>query len=210
MGEVSPGAFIPVAEETGLIVPIGEWVFAQVCRQLRDWGSLPVPGRISVNVSARQFRQPELIDVIQRTVWESGVSPAALGIEITESALMDDPEAAAATLVRLKEMGLTISIDDFGTGYSSLAYLKRFPIDSLKIDRAFVRDIATDPDDAAIVTAIITMAQSLKLDVIAEGVETEEQLNFLRNRGCDAAQGYYFSRPVSAELVVPWLYRKAA
>jgi len=206
MGEVSPGAFIPVAEETGLIVPIGEWVFAQVCRQLRDWGGLPSPGRISVNVSARQFRQPELIDVIQRTVRETGVNPTALGIEITESALMDDPEAAAATLLRLKEMGLTISIDDFGTGYSSLSYLKRFPIDSLKIDRGFVRDIATDPDDAAIVTAIITMAQSLKIDVIAEGVETEEQLNFLRNRGCDAAQGYYFSRPVPAEQVRQWLF----
>ena len=119
---------------------------------------------------------------------------------------MDDPEAAAATLLRLKEMGLIISIDDFGTGYSSLSYLKRFPIDSLKIDRAFVRDIATDPDDAAIVTAIITMAQSLKLDVIAEGVETEEQLNFLRNRGCHAAQGYYFSRPVPAERVREWLF----
>jgi len=206
MGEVSPGAFIPVAEETGLIVPIGEWVFAQVCRQLRDWGGLSSPGRISVNVSARQFRQPALIDVIQRTVRETGVNPTALGIEITESALMDDPEAAAATLLRLKEMGLTISIDDFGTGYSSLSYLKRFPIDSLKIDRSFVRDIATDPDDAAIVTAIITMAQSLKIDVIAEGVETEEQLNFLRNRGCDAAQGYYFSRPVPAEQVRQWLF----
>ena len=210
MGEVSPGAFIPVAEETGLIVPIGEWVFARVCRQLHEWGGLPSPGRISVNVSARQFRQPGLIEMIERTVSGAGVNPATLGIEITESALMDDPEAAAATLLRLKEMGLTISIDDFGTGYSSLSYLKRFPIDSLKIDRAFVRDIATDPDDAAIVTAIITMAQSLKIDVIAEGVETEEQLRFLEARGCPAFQGFYFSHPLPADEVAAYLERGGA
>jgi diguanylate cyclase (GGDEF)-like protein/PAS domain S-box-containing protein len=203
MGEVSPGSFIPVAEETGLIVPIGEWVFREVCRQLREWGGASV--RVSVNVSARQFRQPDLVDVIARSLKEAGLRPQALTVEITESALIDDPETAAATLGRLKDMGLTISLDDFGTGYSSLSYLKRFPIDCLKIDRAFVRDIATDPDDAAIVTAIITMAQSLKLEVVAEGVETQQQVDFLRARGCYAAQGYFFSKPLPADLAQEWL-----
>jgi predicted signal transduction protein with EAL and GGDEF domain len=203
MGEVSPGSFIPVAEETGLIVPIGEWVFREVCRQLREWGGAAV--RVSVNVSARQFRQPELVDFIARCLRESGLRPEALAVEITESALIDDPENAAATLGRIKDMGLTISLDDFGTGYSSLSYLKRFPINCLKIDRAFVRDIATDPDDAAIVTAIITMAQSLKLEVVAEGVETQQQVDFLRARGCLAAQGYFFSKPLPADLAQEWL-----
>jgi diguanylate cyclase (GGDEF)-like protein/PAS domain S-box-containing protein len=201
LGEVSPGSFVPVAEETGLIVPIGAWVFRSVCEQLRRWGGLRSPARISVNLSARQFRQPDLVDAIRSAVTEAGVSAAMLGVEVTESALIDDPEKASVTLSRLKDMGLAISIDDFGTGYSSLSYLKRFPIDCLKIDRTFVRDIATDPDDAAIVTAIITMAQSLKLDVVAEGVENQEQLDFLRARGCAAAQGFFFSRPLPAEAV---------
>jgi diguanylate cyclase (GGDEF)-like protein/PAS domain S-box-containing protein len=208
MGEVSPGSFIPVAEETGLIVPIGEWVFGEVCRQLREWNGSAV--RVSVNVSARQFRQPELVDFIGRSLQEARLQPDALAVEITESALIDDPENAAATLSKLKDMGLTISLDDFGTGYSSLSYLKRFPIDSLKIDRAFVRDIVTDPDDAAIVTAIITMAQSLKLDVVAEGVETQQQVDFLRARGCHAAQGYFFSKPLPADQAGTWLVRRLA
>jgi diguanylate cyclase (GGDEF)-like protein/PAS domain S-box-containing protein len=208
LGEVSPGSFIPVAEETGLIVPIGGWVLQRVCRQLHDWGGR-IGGRASINVSARQFRQPELVEAIRRSVSEAGIRPELLGIELTESALIDDPEKAAVTLGLLKDMGLTVSIDDFGTGYSSLSYLKRFPIDCLKIDRTFVRDIATDPDDAAIVTAIITMAQSLKLDVVAEGVETQEQVDFLRARGCAAAQGYYFSRPLPADRLEEWLSERA-
>ena len=209
MGEVSPGSFIPVAEETGLIVSIGEWVLRQVCGQLPAWGgTLAGRGRVSINISARQFRQPELVDAIRRAVTEAGIAPHYLGVEITESALVDDPESAAMTLARLKDMGLSISIDDFGTGYSSLSYLKRFPIDCLKIDRTFVRDIATDPDDAAIVTAVIQMAKSLKLDVIAEGVETEDQLSFLRERGCEAAQGYFFARPLPPEQVASWLVRQ--
>jgi EAL domain-containing protein (putative c-di-GMP-specific phosphodiesterase class I) len=208
MGEVSPGSFIPVAEETGLIVPIGEWVFGEVCRQLREWDGAAV--RVSVNVSARQFRQPELVELIRRSLNDARLQPDALAVELTESALIDDPENAAATLGKLKDMGLTISLDDFGTGYSSLSYLKRFPIDSLKIDRAFVRDIVTDPDDAAIVTAIITMAQSLKLDVVAEGVETQQQVDFLRARGCHAAQGYFFSKPLPPEQAGEWLVRRLA
>jgi diguanylate cyclase (GGDEF)-like protein/PAS domain S-box-containing protein len=209
MGEVPPGSFIPVAEETGLIVNIGEWVLREVCQQLRAWGgALAGQGHVSVNISARQFRQPELVHTIRRAVAEAGIVPSHLGVEITESALMDDPQAAATTLARLKDMGLTISIDDFGTGYSSLSYLKRFPIDCLKIDRTFVRDIATDPDDAAIVTAVIQMAKSLKLHVIAEGVETEDQLNFLRERGCEGAQGYYFAKPLPAEQVASWLAKQ--
>ena len=203
MGEVSPGSFIPVAEETGLIVPIGEWVFREVCRQLGEWGG--ACARVSVNVSARQFRQPDLVDMIARCLKEAGLRPETLAVELTESALIEDPENAAATLSRLKDMGLTISLDDFGTGYSSLSYLKRFPIDCLKIDRTFVRDIVTDPDDAAIVTAIITMAQSLKLEVVAEGVESQQQVDFLRARGCLAAQGYFFSKPLPAELAQEWL-----
>jgi EAL domain-containing protein (putative c-di-GMP-specific phosphodiesterase class I) len=198
-----------VAEETGLIVHIGEWVFRQVCDQLRKWGgAVAGKGRVSVNVSARQFRQPELVDAIRRIVTEAGIVPSTLGVEITESALVDDPGNAATTLTRLKDMGLTISIDDFGTGYSSLSYLKRFPIDYLKIDRTFVRDIATDPDDAAIVTAVIQMAKSLKLGVIAEGVESEDQLNFLRERGCETAQGFYFAKPLPPEQAARWLARR--
>jgi EAL domain-containing protein (putative c-di-GMP-specific phosphodiesterase class I) len=189
-------------------VPIGEWVFGEVCRQLREWNGSAV--RVSVNVSARQFRQPELVDFIGRSLQDARLQPDALAVEITESALIDDPENAAATLSKLKDMGLTISLDDFGTGYSSLSYLKRFPIDSLKIDRAFVRDIVTDPDDAAIVTAIITMAQSLKLDVVAEGVETQQQVDFLRARGCHAAQGYFFSKPLPADQAGAWLVRRLA
>jgi EAL domain-containing protein (putative c-di-GMP-specific phosphodiesterase class I) len=184
-------------------------VLRQVCQQLRAWGgTLAGRGRISINISARQFRQPELVDVIRRVVTEAGIAPHTLGVEITESALVDDPESAALTLARLKDMGLSISIDDFGTGYSSLSYLKRFPIDCLKIDRTFVRDIATDPDDAAIVTAVIQMARSLKLDVIAEGVESEDQLSFLRERGCEAAQGYYFAKPLPPEQAAGWLLKQ--
>lgn len=200
LGLVSPGSFIPVAEETGLIVPIGQWVFEEACRQVREWGAaFPDGARLSVNVSGRQFRSRDLIDMIRRTVRDCGIAPQRLAVELTESAVMDEPDNAARTLHRLKDMGLAIYIDDFGTGYSSLAYLKRFPIDGLKIDQTFVRDIAADPDDDAIVTAIITMAHSLKLTTTAEGVETTEQVEFLRARGCEAAQGYLFSVPLRGD-----------
>jgi diguanylate cyclase (GGDEF)-like protein/PAS domain S-box-containing protein len=198
-GLVSPAEFIPVLEETGLIIPVGEWVAREACRQMRVWqqAGAKVPP-VAINLSARQFQQKNLDADLRQVLTETGVDPALLQFEITESLLMKDPEAAAGTLRGLKKLGATIAVDDFGTGYSSLAYLKRFPLDELKIDRAFINDIVTDPDDAAITLAIISLAHSLNLKVVAEGVETEAQLNLLALHSCDEMQGYYFSRPVAA------------
>jgi diguanylate cyclase (GGDEF)-like protein/PAS domain S-box-containing protein len=198
---VFPADFIPIAEETGLIVPIGEWVLRTACLQIRQW---QVSGRfpnlkMAVNLSARQFKQQSIADMVSRVLAESDCSPQSLELEITESVIMENPESAAQTLRSLSEMGVHLSIDDFGTGYSSLSYLKRFPINSLKIDKSFVQDITTDADDAAIAKAVIALAHSLKLSVIAEGVETAEQLDFLRMQRCDQMQGYYLSRPLPLE-----------
>ncbi|GEM_PF-1239169 len=200
MGLVSPGDFIPLAEETGLIVPIGEWVIETACAQIRAWqdAGLPPIG-VAVNLSARQFREPNLPEVIAQALRLNDLPPRFLELELTESMLMHDPEQAAATLHRLKALGLRLALDDFGTGYSSLGYLKRFPIDSLKIDRSFVRDITSDPDDAAIARSVISLAHSMGLGVVAEGVETEGQLHYLRRHSCDELQGYYFSRPLPAD-----------
>jgi diguanylate cyclase (GGDEF)-like protein/PAS domain S-box-containing protein len=197
-GMVSPVEFIPVLEDAGLIVPVGEWVMREVCRQIQAWknSGLAVPP-VAVNLSARQFLQKDLEATVRFILRETGVDPSLIQFELTESLLMKEPEAAARTLRGLKESGVKISVDDFGTGYSSLAYLKRFPIDALKIDRAFVRDVTTNPEDAAITLAIIGLAHNLKLKVVAEGVETEGQLNFLSTHACDEMQGFYFSRPVS-------------
>jgi diguanylate cyclase (GGDEF)-like protein len=198
-GFVSPEKFIPIAEETGLIVPIGEWVLRQVCAQAKVWQTSNwLPMRVAVNLSARQFKHKQLIETITQVLQQTGLDPNLLELELTETSIMEDVEVTVATLHALKAMGIQISVDDFGTGYSSLNYLKRFPIDTLKIDRSFVQDITTDANDAAIATAIIAMAQSLKLKVIAEGVETEDQLNLLRKHGCHAMQGYLFSRPIPA------------
>ena len=195
-GLIGPDRFIPVAEETGLIVPIGEWVIRAALRERRHWLEQGLTcQRMVVNLSARQFAQKNLVAIIGRILHEMELSPEHLGVEITESLIMDRPEDAVRTLRALSEMGVQISIDDFGTGYSSLSYLKRFPLDKIKIDRSFINDIATDSDDAAIVTAIIAMSHSLGARVVAEGVETEAQLNFLRAHGCDEFQGYFFSRP---------------
>jgi len=200
LGLVSPLQFIPLAEETGLIVPLGEWVLHTACAQNRAWqGQGLTPMRVSVNLSGRQFQQQNLADRVARALDETGLAPSYLDLELTESILIHETETAISTLQQLDRMGTGILIDDFGTGYSSLSYLKRFPIGTLKIDRSFVRDIATDPNDAAIVTAITTMAHSLGMKVIAEGVETQDQLEFLRDRNCDAMQGYYLSRPIPAE-----------
>jgi len=199
-GLVSPADFIPILEDTGLIVPVGEWVLSEACRQLRAWvaaGQKLVP--IAVNLSARQLQSASLVENMRRIFNENGTDPALIELEITESALMHNTEEAVVLLKELKKTGLRISIDDFGTGYSSLAYLKRFPVDTLKIDRAFVRDVNVDQNDAAIARAIITMAHQLSLKVVAEGVETVEQLAFLVENGCDEAQGYLFSRPLPAE-----------
>ena len=199
---VSPDAFIPILEDTGLIIPVGEWVVATVCTQIARWrveGMTPRP--VAVNLSARQFRQKNLADVIGGHLTSSGVEPGLLELELTESCLMNDADAAVEALHQMKALGIRISIDDFGTGYSSLAYLRRFPLDTLKIDRAFIRNVTTDANDATIARVIINLARSLKLKVVAEGVETEEQLNFLRAEACDEIQGYYFSRPVLVDEI---------
>jgi len=200
MGMVSPGEFIPIAEASGLILPIGEFVLRTACRQTKVWEESGLSSlRIAVNISAHQFQKPNLVQTVAEILCETGLNPKRLELELTESAVMKNPESAIATLRELKAMGLQISIDDFGTGYSSLSYLKRFPLDILKIDQSFMRDATKDPNDAAIVKAIITLAHSLNLLVIAEGVETEEQLRFLRQLGCDEMQGFLFSRPLPAD-----------
>ena len=198
-GIISPAEFIPLAEELGLIVPIGEWALRAACEQMKAWQDSGLPKiSVAVNLSARQFRQKDLVEMIALVLQETGLEPAHLDIELTESMVMHNVESAVITLGKLRDMGIKLSIDDFGTGYSSLNYLKRFPINVLKIDQSFVRDIACDADDAAIARSIIALAHSLKLKVIAEGVETEAQLNYLALHHCDVIQGYYFSRPLSA------------
>jgi diguanylate cyclase (GGDEF)-like protein len=198
-GVIPPLEFIPIAERTGLIVPIGEWVLGVACLQNKIWqkAGLP-PVRMAVNLSARQFRQKNLVEVIRRSLARSSLDPALLELEITEGTAMDKADSSVRILNDLKSIGVKVSIDDFGTGYSSLSYLKRFPIDVLKIDRTFVKEIHTQPDSQAIVKAILAMAHSLRLSAIAEGVETHEELEFLKRNGCDAMQGYYFSPPVPA------------
>ncbi|HEU0283453.1 MAG TPA: EAL domain-containing protein, partial [Gallionella sp.] len=196
-GLVSPAKFIPVAEESGLIVPLGEWILNEACRQNMAWQKAGLPPiSIAVNLSAVQFRQQNLCQLINKTLKDTGLEPHYLELELTEGLVMSNTSSAIDTLNGFKEMGVHISIDDFGTGYSSLSYLKHFPIDYLKIDQSFIRDITANPDDAAITTAIINMAQGLNLRTIAEGVETADQLTFLRLHSCDVVQGYYFSKPV--------------
>jgi diguanylate cyclase (GGDEF)-like protein len=199
-GRVMPGEFIALAEETGLIEPLGRWVIEQVCTQLHSWCNegLPVP-TVSVNLSARQFRQEDLADFIRDTLRRHDVEPQLLEVELTESTVMHDVDAGIAVLRRLKGIGVKCSLDDFGTGHSSLSYLKRLPIDHLKIDQSFVRDITTDPDNAALCIAIIGLAHSLKLTVVAEGVETPGQMNYLRTHDCDELQGHLFGCAMPAE-----------
>jgi diguanylate cyclase (GGDEF)-like protein len=197
---ISPAQFIPIAEETGRIEPIGKWALREAALQAKRWLKSGIGGKpIAVNVSAQQFRRDSVAQYVETVLHETGIPPAMLEAELTESAVMTDPVKAIQALNQIRDLGVHISIDDFGTGYSSLAYLKRFPLNKLKIDTAFVRDIATDPEDAAIVLAIITLAHTLNLTVIAEGVETAEQMAFLIEHGCDEMQGNYFSRPVSAD-----------
>jgi diguanylate cyclase (GGDEF)-like protein/PAS domain S-box-containing protein len=200
LGLVMPVQFVSIAEESGLIVPIGQWVLREACRQVQAWldsGFQAVP--VAVNISALEFRHKDFLDHVALILKETGLAPHYLELELTESILMHDAESSVSVLQSLKAMGVQLAIDDFGTGYSSLSYLKRFPIDTLKIDQSFVRDIVTDVDDATIVAAVIGMGKHLKQRVVAEGVETHEQLAFLRTRQCDEGQGFHFSPPVSAE-----------
>ncbi|MFC5300925.1 EAL domain-containing protein [Azospira restricta] len=199
-GEVAPAEFIPVAEEAGLIAAIGEWVLRTACSQTRRWLDLGQTAlRVSVNLSPRQFHHADLVALVRQALADSGLPPAALELEITEGAVIDDIDNAVAVCRALKELGIKLSLDDFGTGYSSLSYISRFPFDKLKIDQSFIRDIVENPVNAAIATAAIVMARSLNLTVIAEGVETEAQARFLRARHCDAMQGYLYSRPLDAD-----------
>ena len=202
LGLVPPNEFVPILEDTGLIVPVGRWVLATACAQITRWRQAGIGSvQIAVNVSGRQFTDGDLVADVGTALEDSGVAPDMLELELTESSLMANTERTIASLQELKQLGVRISIDDFGTGYSSLAYLRRFPIDKLKIDVAFIRGITANADDAALAVAIIRMAHSLKLEVIAEGVETAEQLGFLSRHGCNQIQGYYFSRPLPKEEI---------
>jgi EAL domain-containing protein (putative c-di-GMP-specific phosphodiesterase class I) len=200
LGAVSPAEFIPIAESSGLITSIGEWVLRTATRQMRAWldaGMAPLT--LAVNVSAAQFKQHNLPELVAGILDEAGVAPDQLELELTESVASDDPVAAVAVMDRLHARGVRMSIDDFGTGYSSLSYLKRFKVYKLKIDKSFIGGVTDSAEDQAIVTAIISLAGSLGMRTIAEGVETEAQARFLRERGCDELQGYWFSRPLSAD-----------
>jgi EAL domain-containing protein (putative c-di-GMP-specific phosphodiesterase class I) len=197
LGGISPAEFIPIAEDNGQILQIGEWVLRTALAQLKAWRCSGFPGlTMAVNLSAIQFRQPQLPELISRMLAEFGLPPNALELELTEGVAVDDPHTAVATMDQLHALGVRMSMDDFGTGYSSLSQLKRFQIFKLKIDQSFVRDLGNDPNDRAIVSAIIRMAHALGMRTTAEGVETEDQLAFLRAQGCDEAQGYYFSPPL--------------
>jgi diguanylate cyclase (GGDEF)-like protein len=209
LGMIAPEDFIPLAEDCGLIVPIGEWVLLEACRQARAWQLAGLPQlRMAVNVTATQFRQGNLLDVIREALETAGLEPRHLELELTESAVMTNPEESTALLEKLSEMGVLVSVDDFGTGYSSMSYLRRFPIDKLKIDRMFVKDLMSCSDDASIVQAIISLAHSLRLKVVAEGVETAEQLRSLRAMGCDQYQGFHFSPPLPANEFADLLRRR--
>ena len=215
LGPVSPGVFIPVAESSGLIVAIGQWVLREVCRQIVAWKAAghAVP-RIAVNLSFLQFRRPDFLDTVKTIISEAGLDGSQLEFELTESIVMHDADQAISLLTQIRELGIELAIDDFGTGYSSLNRLKRMPIQTLKIDRCFINDVTRGSDDATIVSAIISMAHALNLKVVAEGVETEQQLAFLAAKRCDSAQGFLLSRPIApdrfAALMTEWNERPAA
>jgi polar amino acid transport system substrate-binding protein len=205
-GIILPSDFISLAEETGIIIPIGEWILRAACIQNKIWIDAGFNLEVSVNLSARQFQQPNLLQVITEILEETDFPPELLNLEVTESSIMKNADSAISMLTEIKKKGIKISIDDFGTGYSSLGYLKSLPIDTLKIDKSFVNDVTTNQDDAALVMAIITLAHNLRLKVIAEGVETEEQFRFLHLLRCDECQGYLFSKPVPSDDFKNLLY----
>jgi EAL domain-containing protein (putative c-di-GMP-specific phosphodiesterase class I) len=200
-GLVQPAEFVTIAEETGLIVPLGEWVLEEACRQVVAWDAQGIRLSVSVNVSGVQITQPDVVSRVAAVLDRTGVEPSRVALEMTESVLMRDAEETLSVLRALKDLGVRLHVDDFGTGYSSLSYLKRFPVDAVKVDRSFVDGLANDPEDIAIVGAIISLAHSLGIAVIAEGVETEAQLEALQAMGCELAQGFMFSRAVPAEEV---------
>jgi len=208
---IGPGEFIPVAEETGLIVDIGTWVMKEACRQTKEWqdkGYEPI--KMSVNVSAHQFRAKDLLDKVIANLSACGLEAKWLELEITESMLMNDIDAAIARMQKVRDLGCGLSIDDFGTGYSSLSYLGRFPITTLKIDRAFVRDVQENTNTAEIARAIIGLSRGLNLEVVAEGAELLEHVDFLRDNGCDSIQGFYYSKPLTALDFEKMLTKKTA
>jgi EAL domain-containing protein (putative c-di-GMP-specific phosphodiesterase class I) len=199
-GMVQPDEFIPALEDSGLILPVGEWVMREACAQIRRWQAMGVSAvPVAVNLSAKQFHRPDLDALVRRVLADEGVAPELIELEITESCLMSDPEEAVRLLLGLRAAGLMISVDDFGTGYSSLSYLTRLPLTALKVDHSFVRDAAVSREAASIVRAVIDMAHNLEFTVIAEGVETEDQVAFLRRYGCDVGQGFLFGRPMPAD-----------
>ena len=203
---IPPERFILLAEETGLIIPIGEWVLRTACRQFKRWQNEGLPSfRVSVNISARQIRHPDFVENVAKILVETRFDPHCLDIELTESTIMENPTESCEVLMRLKELGVGLSIDDFGTGYSSLSYLNNFPLDRIKIDRSFVKEITSHLDNAAIDTAIIAMSHSLGLRVIAEGVETETQLEMLRAKSCHEVQGFLFAHPLAADEIPNFL-----
>ena len=208
-GLVPPAEFIAVTEETGLIVPISEWVLRTACRQCKEWGDQGIAVRVSVNLSARHFAERELLATVREVLRETGLAPHLLELELTESMVMQDGEDTIAVLQKLKQLGVTLTLDDFGTGYSSLAYLQRFPIDTLKIDRAFIQDIGGHTDEGTLASTIIAMAEHLRMNVVAEGVESSEQWDYLRAHGCHTIQGYYLSKPLPAEAATRFLKTSA-
>jgi diguanylate cyclase (GGDEF)-like protein len=210
-GLMLPAQFIPIAEECGLIVKVGRWVLRESCRQARAWQAAGLPEmRMAVNVSAVELRAKNFVAGVRAVLADTGMDPRWLELELTETALIDDASATSAVLQELKDMGLRIALDDFGTGYSSLSFLQRYPIDEVKIDRSFIRDVTTKADDASIVCAVIAMGQSLHVGVVAEGIETRTQLGFLRQQGCPVGQGYHFGRPVVAAEFANVLQTQAA
>jgi EAL domain-containing protein (putative c-di-GMP-specific phosphodiesterase class I) len=205
-GMISPVEFIPLAEECGLIMQLGEWVLRKACRQLRDWlirGFAPM--RMSINVSAVQFHQKDFLAVLKSVLTDTGVDPQYIELELTESVLMQNVEAVEATLAEIRALGVSLAIDDFGTGYSSLNYLRRFPINRLKIDQSFVRDIELTPTNESITKAIIALAESLSLEIVAEGIEKTTEKSMLENLGCTEGQGYFFAKPLSAGDITHWM-----
>jgi EAL domain-containing protein (putative c-di-GMP-specific phosphodiesterase class I) len=207
LGNVSPAEFIPLAEKTGLIVSIGEWVLKTACAQIKQWESDALTRNLdlAINVSMRQFNEVDFVARTKAIIQESGINPTRLKLEITESMIMNNVQTIISTMNELKSLGVKFSMDDFGTGYSSLSYIKRLPLDQLKIDQSFVQDLQTNIHDRSIVRTIIAMALSLNLDIIAEGVETEEQRNILIDKGCRKFQGYFFSKPVPIEQLEVYL-----